>query len=236
MLKTELHSHTSDDPLDNIPYDAFALIDRAAELAYNVLAITLHTKQLDTRRMGDYARDRGIVLIPGIEQTICGKHVLLLNFSAEAEEVTTFEELARLKARSNGIVVAAHPFFPAPSCLHRYLDRYADLFDAVEVNAFFTRDIDFNRRAVTWARAHQKPLVGNGDIHRLPQLGTTYSLIDAEPDADAICEAIRTGRVEVRSEPISLPRAVVHFASLLVGGFSKPVRVRPEPAVTELAG
>ena len=33
------------------------------------------------------------------------------------------------------------------------------------------------------------PLVGNGDVHRLHQLGTTYSLVDAIPDADAICAA-----------------------------------------------
>ena len=61
-------------------------------------------------------------------------------------------------------------------------------------------------------------------------------MLHNEPDPDAICEAIRTGRVEVRSEPIALTRAVSHFASLLVGGWSKPLRVRPEPAVTEWVG
>jgi predicted metal-dependent phosphoesterase TrpH len=236
ILKAELHSHTSDDPHDAINYDAFALIDRAAELAYHVLAITLHDKQLDEKRVDDYAQDRGIVIISGIERTICGKHVLLLNFPAEVEQVTTFEELGRLKARSNGVVVAAHPFFPAPSCLGRYLDRYAELFDAVEVNAFYTRAIDFNRRAVTWARAHRKPMIGNGDVHRLFQLGTTYSLIDAEPDVEAICEAIRSGNVEVRTSPISSARAFRLFASLMLGDLWKGREVFPDPAVIEPAG
>jgi predicted metal-dependent phosphoesterase TrpH len=236
ILKAELHSHTSDDPQDTINYDALALIDRAAELAYHVLAITLHDKQLDTRRVDDYARDRGIVIISGIERTISGKHVLLLNFPPEAEQVTTFEELGRLKARSNGVVVAAHPFFPAPSCLGRYLDRYAELFDAVEINAFYTRAIDFNRRAVTWARAHRKPVIGTGDVHRLVQLGTTYSLIDAEPNVEAICEAIRRGNTEVRTRPISSARAFRLFASFMLGDLLKGREAFPDRAVTEQAG
>jgi predicted metal-dependent phosphoesterase TrpH len=236
ILKAELHSHTSDDPKDTIGYDAFALVDRAAELGYNVLAITLHDKQLDTTRVGDYARDRGIVIISGIERTMYGKHVLLLNFPQEVEQVTTFEELTRLKTRSKGIVVAAHPFFPAPNCLHSYLDRYADLFDAVEVNAFYTRAIDFNRRAVGWARAHRKPLIGNCDVHRLQQLGTTYSLIDAEPNADAICEAIRRGNVEVRTRPISTARAFNLFASMMLGDLLKGRELFPDRAVIEPAG
>jgi predicted metal-dependent phosphoesterase TrpH len=217
MLKAELHSHTSDDPHDIIGYDAFALIDRAAALSYQVVAITLHDKQFDPVRVAAYAGERGIVLIRGIERTICGKHVLLLNFSAKVEQVTTFEELARLKEREAGLVVAPHPFFPATSCLRGYLDRYAALFDAIEVNAFHTRAIDFNRRAVAWAQAHGKPLVGNGDIHRLQQLGTTYSLIDADPNSDAICQAIRTGNVEVRTRPISTASAMTLFASMVVG-------------------
>ena len=47
-------------------------------------------------------------------------------------------------------------------------------------------------------------MTGNGDIHRLRQLGTTYSLVDAEPHADAICAAVRAGRVQVEATPRSL--------------------------------
>ena len=47
MLKTELHSHSSDDPHDLIPYDTFQLIETAAAQGYQALAITLHDRQLD---------------------------------------------------------------------------------------------------------------------------------------------------------------------------------------------
>src|SRR5205814_2257511 len=88
------------------------------------------------RRAGEATR--GVVLIPGIERSIEGRHVLLLNFRKGTEEVETFEDLARLRQREPGLVVAPHPYFPARTCLHGYLDRYASLFDAVERNAMFT--------------------------------------------------------------------------------------------------
>ena len=55
MLKVEFHSHTSDDPQDQIPYSARELIDRAAGLGYDALAITLHNRQLDIRHLIHYA-------------------------------------------------------------------------------------------------------------------------------------------------------------------------------------
>ena len=206
MLKVELHSHTADDPLDRIPYSTIQLINRAAALKYDALAVTLHDRQLDLTNVQDYAAERGIVLIPGIERTIRGKHVLLLNFHSDAETVDSFSDLAALKrSQPGGLVVAPHPYFPLPSALWGLLEDHADLFDAAEVNGMFTESVDFNAPTRRWARATRTPLVGNGDIHRLTQLGTTYSLVDAPAGAgaDAICAAVAAGRVEVVAHPHS---------------------------------
>ena len=231
MLKVELHSHSSDDPHDRIPYSTHELIDRAAELGYQALAVTLHDRQLDIRPFEEYARERRVVLIPGIERTIEGKHVLLLNFRRGAEGVQSFEDLARLRQREPGLVIAPHPFFPHPSCLRGRLDQHARLFDAVEWNAMFTASVNFNRAGDRWARKHGKPMVGNGDVHRLRQLGTTYSLVDAEPEAEAICAAIRAGRVRVEARPLSVIEAGTVFAELAFDSIARaltPVRRLPE--------
>ena len=214
MLKVELHAHTEDDPDDSIPYSTRDLIDRAAAQGFDAIAITLHDHQLDLRPWLSYAADRDVVLIPGTERTIHGKHVLLLNFADGAEDVRTFDDLAALRRRTPGLVVAPHPFFPSRSCLWRDLTRHADLFDAVERNAMFTREVDFNRPAERWASEHGKPMVGNGDVHRLQQLGTTYSLVDAEKNPEAICQAISCGRVRVVSEPLSWSTVARVLASL----------------------
>jgi len=215
MLKVELHTHTADDPVDAIPHTTLDLIDRAAVLGYDALAITLHDHQLDLRRFMPYAAERGIELIPGVERTIEGRHVLLLNFARGTEDVRTFDDLSRLKANAPGLVIAPHPFFPSRVCLRGKLRRYADLFDAVERNAMYTRAVDFNVEAERFAARHGKPVVGNGDVHRLPQLGSTYSLVDAERDPDAICAAIAAGRVSVESRPLAWADAVRIFSSMM---------------------
>lgn len=217
MLKVELHAHTADDPSDRIPHSTCQLIDRAATLGYDALAITLHDRQLDVIPLRPYAADRGIVLIPGIERTIEGRHVLLLNFGPAAETVRSFDDLARLKERERGLVVAPHPFFPARSCLRGLLDRHAALFDAVEWNAMYTRAVDFNAPAARWAERHGRPMVGNGDVHRLYQLGTCWSSIDADRDPAAICEAVAAGRVQVVSRPLTVREAAATVADVILG-------------------
>ena len=151
MLKVELHSHSSDDPHDRIAHTTFQLIERASELGYGAIAITLHDRQLRLSPFADYAKERGIALIPGIERTIEGKHVLLLNFRRGAEDVKSFDDLARLREREAGLVIAPHPFFPSGSCLHGHLRRHPDLFDAVEYNGMFTTTVNFNMPAERWA-------------------------------------------------------------------------------------
>jgi predicted metal-dependent phosphoesterase TrpH len=213
VLKIELHAHTADDPQDRIPYTTTQLIDHVAALGYDALAVTLHDHQLDVEPLRSYAAGLNVILIPGIERTIEGRHVLLLNFRRGTEDVQSFDDLARLRRREPGLVVAPHPFFPWSTCLRGLLDRHAALFDAVEYNAMFTPGLNFNRAAVRWAAAHGKPVVGNGDVHRLVQAGWTWSLVDAERDPESICEAIRAGRVRVEATPLS-----PMVAARIVGG------------------
>ena len=226
VLKTDLHLHTSEDPADVIGHDAHALIERAAELGFGALAITLHDRQLTDARVFDHARDCGITLVPGIERAIAGRHVLLLNFPhAAAESAATFADLAALKAqRPEGAIVAPHPFFPDTTCLRSRLERHADLFDAVEWSYFWTSGLNFNARAAEWAAKRGKTIVGNSDLHDLRQLGRTYSLVAAEPDPAAICDAIRRGDVLLRTSPA--PK--MELASV-VGGMFRRGR-KPAPA------
>lgn len=225
VLKVELHAHTALDPVDYIRHSTRALIDRAAALGYGALAVTLHNRYYDPIADREYARERGIVLIPGIERTIRRRHVLLLNFPADCAGASSYEDVRVLKRQwPQGLVIAPHAFYPTPSALGADADACADVVDAVEINSMFTRGLDFNRRAIAWARAHGKPLVGNTDLHLLAQLGTTYTLVDAPADADAICAAVRSGRVEVRAVPLPPLKAGWMFAQMLAGGAAGWVR------------
>ena len=231
VLKIDLHLHTSEDPQDRIPHSALELIDRAAALGYDALAITLHDSQLTDTRAFAHARERGLTLIPGIERTIRGKHVLLLTFpAADVHAAKTFDDVRRLKSRGDGLVVAPHPFFPSPSCLGRLLDDYADAFDAVEWSYFWSRQVDFNSRASQWAQSHDKPVVGNSDLHDLRQLGRTCSMVDAAPDPGAICDAVRHGRVELVTESVPVLELVDIFGGMIWRGLGPKPKGRLDPS------
>lgn len=230
MLKTDLHLHASEDPLDVISHDAHALIQRAAELGYGALAITLHDRQLSDTRVFDHARDCGITLVPGVERTVEGRHVLLLNFpAAETEAVSTFVQLKSLKRRRDGVVIAPHPYFPDTTCLRSRLNAHADLFDAVEWSYFWTTGLNFNARAAQWARRYGKPIVGNSDLHDLRQLGRTYSLVSADADADAICDAIRAGRLTLQTAPASKLELAQVVGGMFRRGKKRAVAGKPVP-------
>jgi len=225
-VRVDFHTHTSDDPADRIPHTTRELIDHAAELGYGALAITLHDRWLDPAPHIDYARERGVTLIPGIERTIGKTHVLLVDAPRDAERLRTWADLEALKRASGALVVVPHAFYPIPSAMASLLDTYGHLVDAVEHNAMYTRAIDFNRRAIKWAATRGTPVVGNTDLHRLAQLGTTASIVDVPDGASPreICDAIRAGRVRVETRPLSTLRAGWLFAQMSVGGILGPTR------------
>ena len=155
----------------------------------------------------------------GIERNIGRHHVLLINFPAACAEVRSFDDIAALKRQYGGLVVAPHPFYPIPSALGSCARPPRRRSSMRSKSTRCTRASSTSTAApCTWARAHGKPLVGNTDLHLLDQMGTTYSLVDAEPHPDAICDAIRAGRVEVRTAPLSSVDAATLFTRMCWGG------------------
>jgi predicted metal-dependent phosphoesterase TrpH len=229
MIKVELHAHIKGDPSDRILHTGFQLIDRAAALGYGALAITLHNRWTDPAPFAEYAAARGITMLSGIERNIGRKHLLVINGSKDAERLRTFDDVVAFKAHTGALVVVPHPFYPIGSAMGRLLDGMPTLADAVEINSVYVRGIDFNRKAIEWAGRNGKPVVGNTDLHLLMQLGTTYSLVDTDDRTpDAICHAIRSGRVQVVTKALSWPRAALLVTGMVLGGLWPPER---QPAI-----
>lgn len=205
MLKADLHLHSKEDPEDFsiIKHSAKELIDVAAKENFEVLALTLHNKVLYNKELIDYAKERNILLIPGCERTIENRHVLLYNFSQEEiEKINSFEDLRKMKKEHN-LVIAPHPFYPHPSALQNKLYKNLDLFDAIEYSHFYTKHIDFNKKAVKLSKKNKLSLIGNSDTHFLFQFNTTYSFIDSKKDVDSILKAIKKGNIQVQTKPLS---------------------------------
>jgi len=204
-IKADFHIHTAEDPEDLIYYDAKQLIDMAHGQGYSVLAITNHNRCTWSPYLRDYAKERGICLLPGMEATIQGRHVVLINFDFSSLSLNSFEDLRRLPGRERGIIMAPHPFYPSPVALRKALLQHERIFDAIEWCHFYCRRLNrFNLKAQETARRLGKTLLGTSDAHQRRQFGTTFTLLEAEPEPEAVIEAIKAGRAEVKTRPLSL--------------------------------
>ena len=223
-FKADFHLHSSEDHFDLIPHTACELIDRCAELQFRIIAITNHRILTYSEAWRDYAQERGMLLIRGVEAQIQGRHVVILNADEDANKLRTFEDLKAYKQANDVFTIAPHPFYLALICLRSKLYQYADLFDAVEHHHFYTRLYNPNRPAERFALQYGKPLIGNSDCHRLRQLGLTYSLVKADLNVPSVLNALRKGDVKVVTDPLSTWEAIKLVAYLRTGDVKRIYR------------
>jgi len=201
-LKCDLHLHTKEDPRHQLPYSAKDLIDTVADLGYDVISITNHNTVTYNRDLADYASRKGVLLIPGVEATVMGKHVLIYGVNGMKENwgKLSFFDLKRLKAKG-AFTIAPHPFYPNYNCLGGLLERFSCLFDAVEYSHLYVKKLNFNLKAQKFAKNTGMPILGLSDAHCLKQLDFTYTLIDSAKDPESIFQAIRDHRTTIVTRP-----------------------------------
>lgn len=200
MLKVDLHLHTSEDPYHGfIQYTAKELIECMADLGYDVIAITNHGTVTYCEELAEFAKEKGILLIPGSEIVIEKKEVIVLNVR-DTEGIKKFSDLENLK---DALVIAPHPFYPKRRCLRKKLIKHISLFDAIEFCYYKNFMNPFNKKAIRTAYEYNKTIMGVSDAHVLLQLNHTYSLIDSEKDVLSIIGAVKQGKVEVVTNPLS---------------------------------
>ncbi len=207
MLKADFHIHTNEDNRDLITYCAKDLIDCASEKKYEVVALTNHDIFTYTPELVEYAAGKGILLIPGIESTIEGKHVVILNPRQDVEAVRTFSDLREYRKQHPEIfILAPHPYYPhlRKYSLKSYLLKHIDLFDGIEYCHYYTRIFDhFNSVAKKVASQYGKPLIGTSDSHHIFQLDKTYTMVDSEKNIESVISALRNNRISIVSRPLS---------------------------------
>src|ERR1700757_4731178 len=104
-IKVDLHIHTLDDPKDVIDYSAHQLLERAKQLGFGVLAITLHDAVFDRAEVFADAERMGILLIPAAEVRLQGADIILLNVTAaEVATLKNFDDVRQLRARRGSSV------------------------------------------------------------------------------------------------------------------------------------
>ena len=200
MLKCDFHMHAKEDPEDRLSYSAKDLIKYAKKLNYDVLAITLHNRFFFNQDIKNFAKRHGILLIPGMEATVEGKHILFHDLK-EDPVIFDFEELESYK--DEFFITPAHPFYPSCSVGREMLYDYRKLWDFVEYSHFYTTHLNLNKSAEPFCRRFKIPFIGNSDAHHLHDLGMTYTIVDADKNKDSVLEAIRKHKFRVSKKPES---------------------------------
>lgn len=218
-FKANLHFHSSEDPADRIDYTLKEGIDHAARLGFHALATTCHLYNAWTEEAAKYARERGMLLIPGVELALHekftggnpfynGRHALVLNADKTAEKIRTFAELeAYRRAHPEIFIIAAHPFMyrsigNGQISMNGLFKKYIHLFDAIEHTWFYSKWFNRNVPAAHAAQEYNLPLIATSDTHFFDFMDENYALIHAEElTTEAIFDAIRARQFENVTSP-----------------------------------
>jgi len=230
-IKVDLHIHTLDDPKDHLDYTSHQLLERARDLGFGALAITLHEKVFDRPEVFADAAAMGILLLQAAEMRLEGADVVLLNVQPnEVENLRTFADLRQLRARRGDSLFcfAPHPFFFFGASIGNRLFQEIDCFDAIEVCHFHKGWFDLNRRARKVAAAHGRPLLATSDAHRLRAFGAHYTSIPRPRQLTpaTLIRALREGPRRLTSPPSSWRDLLSVFYFVFL---KHPIRKRLRP-------
>ena len=93
-IKTDFHIHTNEDPTHRwIKYSAKEIINIASKKGYGSIAITNHDSLYYNKDLEEYAKRKNIILFPGVERTIHGAHILIINATKDVYNIKNFTDL-----------------------------------------------------------------------------------------------------------------------------------------------
>ena len=192
-LKIDLHVHTRYSGDSSITLKQ--VVSFAKKRGLDGVAITDHNTVKGALKL----KTRDILVVPGIEVSTLNGHLLGLNVTTPIPAKLGIEETIHLIHEAGGIAVAPHPtaFYKSPP------SRSVSSYDAVEVmNAssipFFVLTY-FSKR---FAEGLGLPQTGGSDSHYAPEIGSAYTVVEADAAVDEIVSAIKNGDVFPRGRGI----------------------------------
>jgi len=193
-LKIDLHVHTC------YSYDAVTtlkeVVTYSKKLGLDGVAITDHDTLLGALKLIQKSK---LIVIPGMEISALGGHVLALNVTTLISPKLGLSETVQRIHEAGGIAVAAHPTYVYKSTLSQKVTSY----DAIEViNSAAVPFRLFRCLSQKLATRLNLPQTAGSDSHYAPEIGAAYTVVEADPDVDEIVQAIKEGKTLPLGEPI----------------------------------
>ncbi|MCX6649705.1 MAG: CehA/McbA family metallohydrolase [Candidatus Bathyarchaeota archaeon] len=190
-LRLDLHVHTrcSGDSVNSIT----GINQMCRELSLDGYAVCDHDSVDALAEAG--ASSEGLVVVPGLEVTARGAHIICLDPSEAIPSRLSIVETVERIHDQGATAILAHPY-AIPRSFVRFNEAEAAGFDAVEVAN--SAQLPFNV-VMGWNRGLAEklrlPQTGGSDSHIPETFGRSYTVVDAASrEPGDVIKAIREGR------------------------------------------
>jgi predicted metal-dependent phosphoesterase TrpH len=196
-VKADLHVHTTYSPDSLITSRDLTYYARKRNL--NAVAITDHNRVEGALRI---AKEIDLLVIPGTEVSSKHGHIVGLNIAESIPKGLSSEETVDKIHDAGGIAVACHPFALLKGSVGKYVNSKFDAIEVINASAFpFGRS---TRKARKLAEELKLSMVAGTDAHYGPQLGSGFTIINAENTVEDICKAILEGKCQPFGTPVPI--------------------------------
>jgi len=198
QIKSDLHVHSnySKDSLTT----SKELVFYAKKRGLTAVAVTDHNQIEGSCKI---AEEADFLVIPGMEVSSADGHIVALNLQELIPRGLSAKETVDQIHEAGGIAIAVHPYAWFKGSLTSHVETAK--FDAVEtINASAFPFKRCKRKAMEIAQKLNLPCVGGTDSHYGPTIGYGYTVIDSEPNVDAIAKAIVNGKCQPFGQPVPL--------------------------------
>jgi hypothetical protein len=195
-LKIDLHMHThySEDATITLK----EVICYAKKRGLDGFAITDHNTITGALKLIGKSE---LTIVPGVEIETLGGHVLALNVKTPIRPKLNVTETVEKIHSLGGIAVVAHPTAVFKARLTQ--DIASSNFDAVEVINSAAFPFSFTTRMnIRLAERLKLPKTAGSDAHHFTEIGSAFTLIDADPNLDDVIDAIMKGATIPWGKPI----------------------------------
>ena len=196
QIKADLHVHST--------YSADSIITPKELVFYaqkrglTAVAVTDHNQFEGARKI---AAETDFLIIPGTEVSSLGGHIVGLNVQELIPRGLTADETVDKIHAAGGVAIACHPFAWFKGSVGKHVSKKFDAVETRNASSFPFRSA--SKKADLLANRFGLPRVGGTDAHVGQAIGSAYTMIEAEPNVEAILKAIVDGRCQPFGSPLT---------------------------------
>jgi len=203
-MRADLHIHT------NFSYDGLPSPKEVVEMAIlkkiDCIAICDHGEVKGAIEAQEFAKEKNILIIPGIEIKSQEGDILGLNLKEKIPDKLSAKETIEKIIRAGGFPVIPHPFdffiyFKGIENLASFFQERGVAIEVFNASLFFSFS---NFEAQEFAKKHNLSFTAGSDSHCLDFLGKAYLEIPKENlKIEEVLEEIKKKNVKIAFEKIS---------------------------------